>query len=98
MVDQQFRRWHLVTPYARHRGCSTKTLNRVCQAAANVTAKQVIVERIILEAKRLLAHGNDTAARIGADLGFDEPTNFAKYFRRETALTPATFRATTRTP
>lgn len=63
-----------------------------------MTAKQVIVERIILEAKRLLAHGNDTAAEIGADLGFGEPTNFAKYFRRETDLTPAAFRATTRAP
>lgn len=98
MVDQQFRQWHLVALYARHLGCSTKTLNRVCHTAANVTAKQVIVERIILEAKRLLAHSNDTAARIGAELGFDEPTNFAKYFRRETDLTPAAFRATTRTP
>ena len=61
-----------------------------------MTAKQVIVERIILEAKRLLAHDNDTAARIGTDLGFDEPTSFARYFRRETDLTPAAFGATTR--
>jgi AraC-like DNA-binding protein len=96
-VDQEFRRWHLVAPYARHLGCSTRSLNRACRAANDVTAKRVIVERIILEAKRLLAHSGDTAARVSADLGFDEPTNFAKFFRRETRLTPAAFRATVRT-
>ncbi len=97
-VDRHFRQWHLVAPYGRHLGCSTKSLDRACQAASAVTAKRVIVERIVLEAKRLLALGNDTAARISADLGFDEPTNFAKYFQRETGTTPAAFRATTRTP
>ena len=91
-VDQEFRRWHLVAPYARHLACSTKSLNRACQAASNVTAKRVIVERLVLEAKRLLAHSGDTAARISAELGFDEPTNFAKFFLRETGTTPGRFR------
>lgn len=75
-----------------------QSLNRACQAAGDVTAKRVIVERIVLEAKRLLAHSSDTAAKISADLGFDEPTNFTKFFRRETNLTPAAFRAAVRTP
>jgi AraC-like DNA-binding protein len=96
-VDREYRRWHLVAPYARHLGCSPKSLNRACRAASDVTAKRVIVERIVLEAKRLLAHRRDPAARISDDLGFDEPTNFAKFFRRETGLTPAAFRAAVRT-
>jgi AraC-like DNA-binding protein len=95
-VDQECRRWHLVAPYARHLGCSAKSLNRACRAASDVTAKRVIVERIILEAKRVLAHTADPVAKISADLGFDEPTNFVKFFRRETDLTPAVFRATVR--
>lgn len=92
-VDQHYRRWHLVTPYARHLGCSTKSLNRACRATSDVTAKRVIVERIILEAKRLLAHSADPSSKISEDLGFDEPTNFLKFFKRETDLTPAQFRA-----
>lgn len=91
-VDQHFRRWHLVTPYARHLGCSTKSLNRACRATSDVTAKRVIVERVILEAKRLLAHSSDPVATISAHLGFDEPTNFVKFFKREADLTPAQFR------
>jgi AraC-like DNA-binding protein len=93
VVDQEFRRWHLVTPYAQHLGWSTKSLNRACRATADVTAKRVIVERIVLEAKRLLAHGSDPVAEICSRLGFDEPTNFVKYFKRETGLTPTQFRS-----
>jgi AraC-like DNA-binding protein len=92
-VDRHYRRWHLVAPYSRHVGCSTKSLNRACQAVSDVTAKRIIVERIILEAKRLLAHGTEPVAVISADLGFDEPTNFVKYFKRETGLTPTQFRS-----
>ena len=95
-VDRGFRRWHQVAPYARHLGCSTKSLNRACRAASDVTAKRVIVERIILEAKRILVHSSEPVAGISADLGFDEPTNFGKFFRRETGQPPAAFRASYR--
>ena len=91
-VEDGFRRCHLVAPYARDLGCSTRSLNRACRAAGGVSAKQVLVARLVLEAKRLLAHTDDTVAAISHDLGFDEPTNFVKFFRRETAITPLAFR------
>jgi AraC-like DNA-binding protein len=92
-VEREFRRWHLVGPYARHLGYSTKSLDRSCRAASAMTAKRVIVERIILEAKRLLAHSQLPVASISVELGFDEATNFVKYFKRETGTTPHQFRA-----
>jgi AraC-like DNA-binding protein len=93
-VDKAYQRWHLVEPYTRQLGCSARTLNRACRAGGDTTAKRVIVERIILEAKRLLAHSRDPVTKISIDLGFDEPTNFVKFFRRETNQTPSTFRST----
>ncbi|WP_040494531.1 AraC family transcriptional regulator [Ilumatobacter nonamiensis] len=92
-VDDQHRHWHLVTPYARSLGCSAKSLNRACRAIADVSAKDVIVAHIVLEAKRRLALTDDTVAAISRQLGFDEATNFVKYFRRETGTTPTAFRA-----
>lgn len=91
-VDRHFRQWHLVNPYAQHLGWSSKSLNRACRATGDVTAKRVIIERIILEAKRLLAHTSDPVSTISSHLGFDEPTNFVKFFKRETGLTPVQFR------
>ena len=92
-VEREFRRWHLVDPYARHLGYSPKSLDRSCRVAAALTAKRVIVERILLEAKRLLAHSLLPVASISHQLGFDEATNFVKYFKRETGTTPNQFRA-----
>jgi len=57
------------------------------------TPKQLIDERILLEAKRLLVHSNDPGKIIGLSLGFDEPTNFNKFFKKHTGKTPSEFRA-----
>lgn len=91
-VDAQHHHWHQVQDYARHLGCSTKSLNRASRAVVDLTAKEVIVARIVLEAKRLLAHTPLTVATVGSRLGFDEATNFVKFFRRETGTTPGRFR------
>lgn len=93
LVEQRFRQWHQVQDYAAALGCSDKTLNRAVLAAADRTAKALIVERIMLEAKRLLAHTALPVAVVGGHVGFDEPTNFTKFFRREAAMLPGAFRA-----
>jgi AraC-like DNA-binding protein len=93
-VDKDYQQRHLVESYSRQLGYSTRTLNRACRAGGDTTAKRVIIDRIILEAKRLLAHSRDPVTKISNDLGFDEPTNFVKFFKHQTNQTPSTFRAT----
>lgn len=51
---------------------------------------------MILEAKRLLGNGDQSASRIAAQLGFTTATNFSKYFHQRTGQTPIAFRATVR--
>lgn len=55
-------------------------------------AKSVITDRIALEAKRLLVHTNRPIYLLAEGLGFEEATNFAKFFKRETGFTPIDFR------
>lgn len=93
LVDQNFARWHQVASYADALGCTEKSLTRAAQEASSQNAKAVIAARITLEAKRLLAHTERPIYLIAEGLGFAEATNFAKFFRRETGLTPAGFRA-----
>lgn len=81
-----------VLDYARRLGFSESTLSRACVAAAGRTAKEVIDDRVTLEAKRLLVHSQGTAAQIGHQLGFTEPTNFLKFFKRTAGCTPMDFR------
>jgi AraC-like DNA-binding protein len=92
-VERDFMRWHGVATYAARLGCSEKSLTRAALEVTDRTAKAVITDRLVLEAKRLLAHTLLPVAVIGNQLGFAEATNFVKFFRRETGLTPGDFRA-----
>jgi AraC-like DNA-binding protein len=86
---------HQVQDYAAALGMSEKTLSRVRLAAAGAPAKTLINQRKLLEAKRLLAHTNRSVHAIGSELGFDEASNFVKFFRKESGTTPAAFRRQT---
>jgi AraC-like DNA-binding protein len=91
-VEQDFTRSRRLDDYAHRLGYSARTLSRATQAAAGVNAKDFIDRRVILEAKRLLAHGDEPAARIATRLGFTSATNFSKYFHQRAGLTPLAFR------
>jgi len=92
LVDSHFSTCHQVAEYARELGCSEKTLSRTTREIAGTGAKAYIVARIILEAKRLLAHTTMTITAVSEQLGFDEATNFVKFFKREVDCVPAEFR------
>jgi AraC-like DNA-binding protein len=91
-IEHSFRAWHQVDDYAARLGYSTRTLNRLARDNTGLSAKQLIDERVILEAKRLLSHADASVAEIATRLGFDDPSNFSSYFRRRTGLTPGAFR------
>jgi AraC-like DNA-binding protein len=91
-VERDHRRWHSVAEYAKHLGCSEKSLGRATLAVTGVGAKAFLTNRIVLEARRLLVHTHAPVATISEQLGFDEATNFVKFFRREAGVTPGTFR------
>jgi AraC-like DNA-binding protein len=68
-----------------------KTLNALCKKAADKTAKQLIDAYTILEAKRRLVAERKRVQDLADELGFDEVTNFTKYFKKHTGITPAHF-------
>ena len=81
-----------VSSLARRLGVSTSTLARTCTHALGHSAKEEVDRRVALEAQRLLVHSTSTSAAIGEILGFSEPTNFVKFFRRCVGATPEAFR------
>lgn len=92
-LERSFAATRGAADYAARMGYSPRTLNRACLAATGRTAKALIDARVALEAKRLLAHTALPVAAIGHRLGFTEPTNFGKFFTRETGTSPGAFRA-----
>ncbi|NEK96466.1 helix-turn-helix transcriptional regulator [Modestobacter muralis] len=95
-VERGFLRRRRVEDYARELGYSPRTLSRASLAATGVGAKEVLDRRVVLEAKRLLAHTDRSAAQVGAQLGFSSATNFSKYFHQRTGTSPIVFRAQVR--
>ncbi|MFF8908041.1 helix-turn-helix transcriptional regulator [Streptomyces olivaceoviridis] len=95
-VEREFARTRRVEDYAEALGYSARTLSRATLASAGLGAKEFIDRRVILEAKRLLAHSDRTAARIATRLGFSSATHFSKYFHQRTGQSPIAFRDTVR--
>ena len=92
LLDAEVHQWHHVSRYAHAMGCSEKTLTRICSAMVGVGAKTLISSRLALEAKRLLVHTEMPISAIAQRLGFDEATNFTKFFRSIEGCTPGDFR------
>jgi AraC-like DNA-binding protein len=92
-VEREFATNHSVSAYADSLGCSRRTLVRAVRAATGETPKGFIDKRVILEAKRLLAHTDLPIGRVGAAVGFPDAANFSKFFQQHADMTPAAFRA-----
>jgi AraC family transcriptional activator of pobA len=92
LLDDKFRTVKSVSGYSVLMSVSEKKLNRATTLTLGKTPKVLIDERVVLEAKRMLVHTNNSIKEIGFNLGFEEPTNFIKYFRKHEGKTPIEFR------
>jgi AraC-like DNA-binding protein len=91
-LEDDLTRSRNVRDYVTALGYSERTVSRACQLVTGLTAKALLDARLMLEAKRLLAHSDRTVASISSRLGFSEPTNFTKFFDRVVGTSPVTFR------
>ncbi|MBM1108229.1 helix-turn-helix domain-containing protein [Aurantibacter crassamenti] len=80
--------------YARKLNTSAQNLNAVCQKTFHKTASTVITEHLIQEIKRQLLYTSKNISNIAYDLNFNDNSNFTKFFKRHTKLTPLQFRKT----
>ncbi|WP_077797311.1 AraC family transcriptional regulator [Streptomyces sp. JHA26] len=95
-VERDFAVTRRVEDYAAALGYSRRTLTRAAEAVTGMPAKRYIDERVVLEAKRELAHGPLTVAAVAARLGFADASDFTKFFRQRAGTTPTAFRRTAR--
>lgn len=84
----------LKTPkdYAEKLNITPNYLSAICKEVTGKPAGQLIRDRIILEAKRLILHTQLTISEITHQLGFDDKSHFGKYFKKATGSAPDKFR------
>ncbi|UEG53055.1 helix-turn-helix transcriptional regulator [Mucilaginibacter daejeonensis] len=95
LIDSHYQTLRLPKEYAELLYITPNHLNALCKDMLGLSAGEVIRNRIILEAKRLLINLELSIAEIAASLGFEDNSYFTKFFKKQTALTPEDFRKRT---
>lgn len=95
LVETHYATRHQVAQYAELLHRSPGYLNERVRQLSGQPALAYIHARLVLEAKRYLFHTRLSVAEISFTLGFDDPSYFGRFFRRDTGLSPASYRAAT---
>ena len=95
LLEKNYRKVHTVSEYARMLGVSTKTLTNCSFDSSHKTPLQLINARLALEAKRLLRFTDMSSKEVAYHIGFEDPSYFVKFFKRQTSLSPLEFREVT---
>ena len=92
LLESDFTKSRNADYYASKLNITYKHLNVICKEVVNTTAKNFIDEFIVLEAKRNLINSTIKSNELAYKMGFNEPTNFVKYFKKHTGFTPNSFK------
>jgi AraC-like DNA-binding protein len=92
LVEQHFKVYHQVQDYAKLLYKSPKTLSNLFAKHIGKSPLQIINERIILEAKRLLTYSTKSADEIAHELGYSDAAHFSRFFKKQTESSPSAFR------
>lgn len=92
LIEQHFQTAKLPKEYASMLYITPHHLNAVCNDVAGISSGEIIRQRIVLEAKRLLVNFDLSINQISDKLNFKDDSYFVKFFKKDTGLTPEQFR------
>ncbi len=91
LISLHYQDSHDAKFYAKKMFVSYKYLNEICKELGNVTAKKFIDNWVLLEIKRNLSEKKYTTQEIAFKVGFQEPSNFIRFFKKYEGVTPSKF-------
>lgn len=94
LVEKNFMEYHLVQEYAEMMAISPASLNKYVKKITGNTAGEIIMDRLILQAKRLLIYTDLSNKEIAFRLKYDDPSYFTRVFKKKTKMSPSAFRRT----
>lgn len=95
-INEYYQQYHEVGDYASLLHISAGHLSDVVKIQSGKPAIKHIHDRLVMEARRMLFHTNNSLKDIAFDLGFTDASYFNRFFKRETGATPAGYRDTIR--
>ncbi len=98
LIDRHYLDFASVQDYASALTVTDRRLNEAVRDATGKTATQLIHERILLEAKRLLTQSDLGISEVAFRLRFEDPAYFSRFFKKHALLTPVEFKKTFSAP
>lgn len=92
LIEKNFSKCHSVSDYAEMLNVSEKQLNATVKNQVGLNPSELIYDRIILEAKRLVLFTDYSFQEIAYFLNYSDPSHFTKFFKSKTGLSPGDFR------
>jgi AraC family transcriptional activator of pobA len=92
LVERDAARRHRIADYAEELAVTPGHLSVLCTQYAGQRAKRLLDSVLATRARRMLLYTDESAARVGASRGFDDPSYFSRFFRRQTGQTPQELR------
>lgn len=92
LIDSHFKEHKSVSFYANKMNLSLKQLSYLCKKVLDKTPSELLLERIILEAKRLIIHSDMPIAFISDSLNYNDNSYFTRIFKKSCNQTPNQFR------
>jgi AraC-like DNA-binding protein len=93
LVEENYQKNLSLGDYAALLAVTPNHLTQTVRQLTGKTSSQIIVQKQILEIKRLLIHTSLNISQIASQLNFEDQSYFSKFFKRETKLSPLEFRA-----
>jgi AraC-like DNA-binding protein len=92
LVERDAARRHRIADYAAELAVTPGYLSALCAEYAGRRAKRLLDDVLATRARRLLLYTDESTARVGASLGFEDASYFSRFFRRATGQTPSELR------
>jgi AraC family transcriptional activator of pobA len=93
LIDQHFRTKKFPAEYADLLNMSTRHLSRICRETLNRSTNDLIIDRIIMEAKRMLVHHDINISQLADKLNYDDISYFTRLFKKKTGMSPKKFQS-----
>jgi AraC family transcriptional activator of pobA len=92
LLESEYRHHHDVAYYADALHVTPRQLSTQVRRVLGVSAKQLIEERLVTEAKRLFRFSTASIKQVAYELGYSDPAYFSRVFKRWTRLSPQQYR------
>jgi AraC family transcriptional activator of pobA len=91
LIDENFRTKKFPHEYADLMNMSTRHLSRLCQETLHKSTGDLIIDRIIMEAKRILIHNDITVSELADQLNYEDHSYFGRLFKKKAGVSPKEF-------